>query len=391
MILDQKTELNKTKKILFFTSSLSGGGAEMHLLRVTNYLDRRQFKISLALAKSGGSYESFLESDVNVNYLLANQIPSSTARMLLAIQPLRSLIKREKPDIICSVLDHASLSGFIATQGLLKPPKIVVCVQNPPSINYSNPWHPINRLILSLIPRLYPKADRIIALSQGVAEDLQELVPTISDRISIIYNAGVDDRVINQSKEPIPEEKPRNVPLIVACGRLTEQKGFPYLIEAMAKVRQHIPAHLWILGEGKLRPQLERQIQQLGLSDCVRLLGFKNNPYQYMATADVFVLSSLYEGFGNVIVEAMACGTPVIATDCPYGPGEILTNNVNGLLVPIKNVLALSDAIIELLSRPEHRQKLSEHGQQRADSFHARTIADKYGQLFQNLLTSQFN
>jgi len=377
-MMSQKNNDIPKYKILFVTSSLGGGGAEMHLLRLVNYLDRNQFKISLALAKSGGSYESFLKSDVNVNYLLANQIPSSTARMLLAIKPLRSLIKREKPDIICSVLDHASLISIIATQGLLKPPKVVVCVQNPPSINYSNPWHPINRVTLSLIPHFYPKADRIIALSKGVAEDLQDLVPTISDRISVIYNAGVDDRVINQSKEPISEVKPHDIPLIVACGRLTEQKGFPYLIEAMAKVRQQIPAHLWIVGEGKLRPQLERQIQKLGLSDCVRLLGFKSNPYQYMATADVFVLSSLYEGFGNVIVEAMACGTPVIATDCPYGPKEIIIHERNGLLVPSKSAIDLANAIIEVLSNCQLREQLSHKGFDRSGDFNAQLVAKSY-------------
>lgn len=376
--------------ILFFTPSLGGGGAEMHLLRVLNHLDRKKFRLSLALARSGGAYESALAKDVKVHVLNTGRVNSSTLRMIRAIRPLHRLIQTQQPDILCSVMGHANTVAVLASRALPVRPKVVLSVQNPPSINSGRSWHMVSRLLLSLTPSLYPQADRVIALSQGVAEDLLTLVPKIRDRTEVIYNAGVDSRVLNGVSEPLPnQELPQNGPLIVACGRLTEQKGFPHLIEALALVRQVTPAHLWIIGEGKQRRYLENNIQRLGLTNCVRLLGFQNNPYKYMTAADVFVLSSLYEGFGNVIVEAMACGAAVVATDCPYGPREIIENGINGLLVPPVNVEALSKAIIRVLTDPELKQKLSENGKKRSQDFNAAAIAGAYGDLFLRVACDQ--
>jgi glycosyltransferase involved in cell wall biosynthesis len=171
-------------------------------------------------------------------------------------------------------------------------------------------------------------------------------------------------------------------PLVVACGRLKPLKGFAHLIEALAEVRKSVPAHLWIVGEGDERASLERKIRRLGLQSCVRLLGFRQNPYMYMAAADVFVLSSLYEGFGNVIVEAMACGTPVVATDCPYGPREIIRDGEDGLLVEPSSAQSLARGILRVLGDAELKKRLSEKGSARARDFEAKSIADRYGELF---------
>jgi glycosyltransferase involved in cell wall biosynthesis len=374
-----------TMNVLFFTSSLGGGGAEMHLLRIINHLDRQQFRPSLALARSGGSYEPHLAEDVPVHYLNTGKLPSSTLQMARAILPLRHLIQTTQPDLVCSVMGHANTVATLATMALPQRPPLVLSVQNPPSLQSKN-WL-IKQLLLTLMPRLYPQADRIVALSQGVAADLRQRVPAVGDRIEVIPNAGLDDRVLAGARQPLPQTAiPR--PLIVACGRLTEQKGFPNLLQAFAQVRQQLPAQLWIVGEGPQRSVLQNQIQALGLSDCVTLLGFQPNPFQYMAAADLFVLSSLYEGFGNVIVEAMACGAAVVATDCPAGPRDIITPGVNGLLVPPANVEALSEAMITVLTDPTLRQRLAAGGQRRAQEFHSQTIAAAYGQLFSAVVQS---
>ncbi len=383
-------ESDERVHILFFTPSLGGGGAEMHLLRVINHLDRKKFRLSLALGRSGGTYESALAKDVKVHVLNTGRINSSTLRMIRAIGPLRKILQSEQPNVICSVLDHANTVAILASRGVqYHSPKVVISVQNPPSIRYGRSWQITSRLLLSLIERVYPQADRVIALSQGVAEDLLTLIPKIRDRTEVIYNAGVDLTVLNGASELPKEELPRSGPLLVACGRLTEQKGFPHLIEALARVRRVTPAELWIIGEGKQRQYLENKIQQFGLTNCVRLLGFQNNPYKYMAAADVFVLSSLFEGFGNVIVEAMACGAPVVATDCPYGPREIIENGVSGLLVPPANVEALSEAIVRVLKDRELKQKLSQNGKERSQDFHAKAIASAYGELFERVACGQ--
>lgn len=369
--------------VLFFAPSLGGGGAEMHLLRVLNCLDRQKFRLSLALGRSGGTYESSLAKDVAIHILNTGGVNSSTLRMIRSAGPLRRVIQAEQPDILCSVLDHANTVAILASRGVLPRPKIVLSVQNPPSIRYGHTWHIVSRLMLLLIPNLYPQADQVIALSKGVAEDLLTLAPTIRDRTDVIYNAGVDSSVLNRAREALSKaELPQNGPLIVACGRLTEQKGFPHLIEALAHVRQVAPAYLWIVGEGKQRQYLENKIQQLGLTNYVRLLGFQSNPYKYMAAADVFVLSSLFEGFGNVVVEAMACGAPVVATNCPYGPGEIIEDGISGLLVPPANPETLAGAIVRVLTDQELKQTLIQNGKARAQDFNAEAIASTYGELF---------
>ncbi|HIK56795.1 MAG TPA: glycosyltransferase [Synechococcales cyanobacterium M55_K2018_004] len=376
--------------VLFFTPSLGNGGAEMHLLRLLNHLDRKQFRLSVALAQTGGTYEASLAEDVTVHALNPSGIRSSTLRILRAIAPLRQLVQTEQPDILCAFQDHANLVAMWACRNLSHPPKLLLGVQNNVSALYSRRYHPLHLFVRSQMKALYPQADRIIALSHGVAIDLKEVIPEVGNLIEVIYNAGVDSKVVNGAKELLFEtQPPQDEPLIVACGRLHPQKGFPYLLTAMRQIRNSIPAHLWIVGEGSERLALEAQIQQLGLTDCVRLVGFQKNPYQYMAAADVFVLSSLYEGFGNVVVEAMACGTPVVATDCPYGPGEIIEDGVSGLLVPPANADALAQSILRVLTDPGLQQDLSRNGQVRSQDFHAETIAASYANLFQQFFGSK--
>lgn len=365
----------------------------MHLLRVINALDRQGFSPSVALAQPGGSYEVALADDIPIYGLNPPGIRSSTIRMVRAIRPLRQLIQAHQPDIVCSVLDHANLAVILACRGLPKRPKLVICAQNSPLAQYGRSWHPLDRLMLGLIARVYPQADRLIALSQGVAAEFQALVGAPGSGatlpIDTIYNAGVDDAVLQGAQEGftghLQQAQPKR-PLLVACGRLHPQKGYPYLLDAILQVGKIFPVDLWIVGEGPLRPTLERQIKQLGLTDTVRLLGFQPNPYQYMAAADLFVLPSLYEGFGNVIVEAMACGTPVVATDCPHGPAEILEWGKNGLLVPPADADALARQILKALRNPSQREQYARRGLVRAQDFHAATIARLYSALFNEVL-----
>lgn len=381
-------------KVLFFTASLGGGGAEMHLLRVVNALDRSGFEPLVAVAQSGGSYETALAEDVPVYGLNPTGIRSSTVRMMRSVRPLRQLIQAHRPDLVCSVMDHANVAAILACRGLPQRPRLVVCTQNSPLAQYGRTWHPLDRLTLGAIARLYPQADRIVALSEGVAAEVQGLVnpPRTSHLtpIEVIYNAGVDGAVQRGGREGLilrQGQTPR-LPLLVACGRLHPQKGYPYLLEALALVRQTLPVQLWIVGEGSLRPSLERQIQDLGLTHAVQLLGFRANPYQYMAAADLFVLPSLYEGFGNVIVEAMACGTPVLATDCPHGPAEILEQGKHGLLVPPANAEALAQGILTVLQNPALREQYRRRGLTRSQDFQASTIAHHYGQTFWQTLNA---
>jgi glycosyltransferase involved in cell wall biosynthesis len=372
--------------VLFFTTRLGGGGAEKLLLRIINNLDRQQFKLSLALCKGGGSYEEALAQDIAVYYLSWPQIPSISGSLLLSLLPLRRLINRIQPDVVCGVMDNANVLTVLATKNIAHKPKVILSVHNPITLKYNEPKTRLfNRLVFALIPYTYPDADSIITVSQGVARDLAALIPKTKDLLRVIYNPCVDEEVIAGGMETPPENLPPGSKLIIACGRLNPQKGFKDLISAMVEVRKVINAHLWIIGEGELRKKLTEQIESLGLGDAVRLLGFKANPYQYMAKADLFVLASLYEGFGNVIVEAMACGTAVVTTDCPFGPGEIIEDGVNGLLVKPGNKEALATGIIKVLSNPELQAQFINQGKIRAQDFETKKITQMYSQLFLSL------
>lgn len=375
--------------VLFFAPSLGGGGAELQLLRLANHLSRDTFQVSIALGRGGGAYEDALARDVQVYILRRGRLVSSAGRMMRSVAPLRRLIRTAQPDIVFSVMGHANIAALLAMHSMSQCPAVVLGEQTPPSYNYGGSGKLSNRLIFGAIPRLYPLADHVVALSHGVAEELQELAPKLSGRCTVIPNAGTDERVRSGAQGSIPDIRPlQDEPLLVACGRLVRLKGFSYLIDAVRLICQNKPVRLWIIGEGEDRPRLQRQIDALHLTDRVRLLGFQQNPYQYMAAADLFVLSSLYEGFGNVIVEAMACGVAVVSTDCPYGPGEIIQNGVNGVLVPPASTEALAQAILRLLSDEELRRKIANNGKRRAQDFDVERVAAAYGDLFLRVVNS---
>lgn len=367
--------------VLFVTTVLGGGGAEKHLLRIANHLDRGRFRVSLALVKPDGEFEPALSADVEKFYLNPKREGSTTVRALQSVGPLRRLMERERPDLVFSVIDLVNLLSVYAARAAEPRPKVVLGVQTPPSIAYGS-WHPVSKLILGLMPRMYPEADAVVALSKGVAEDLDALAPRTRGRVTVIHNAGVERGVREMARESLPADELPGGPLVVACGRLKPLKGFAHLIDALAEVRKSVPAHLWIVGEGEQRAELERKAERLGLKGCVRLLGFQENPYRYMAAADVFALSSLFEGFGNVIVEAMACGAPVVATDCPYGPREIISDGETGLLVEPASADSLARGILRVLNDGELKRRLAANGLERARDFEAESIAGEYGELF---------
>lgn len=371
--------------VLFFTASLGGGGAESQALRVMNHLDRERFVPSLAVTRRGGSYEQFLRPDVTVTAVSIDKLPSSLGRLIIAPAFLRRHIERCRPDIVCSVMDRPNLAALMATTRLAGGPATVLCVQIPPSVDLAG-GSLQNRAVLSGIKRFYRYADSICALSHGVKGDLVALAPELEPKITVIHNACVDENVLAGATKPLPPGVERgDAPVLLACGRLVEQKGYPFLLEAFAEVLASHPAELWVLGDGPLRGALERRCTELGIARNVRWLGFHDNPYSFMAACDVFVLSSLWEGFGNVIVEAMACGAPVVATDCPYGPSEIITDGVDGLLVPPRDSRTLAAAILRTLTQPELRQALVTSGKRRSEAFSAERVADAYADLFDSV------
>ncbi len=368
---------------LFFVTELGGGGAESHVLRVMNHLERDRVRPTLAVCRRGGSYERFLKPDVDIHAVSIGRLPSALGRVLSAGPGLLRLTKRLRPDLVVSVMDLPNVVALATLKAFRSRPSLVACVQIPPSIQHGSSVVG-RRIVLPGIRRLYPSADAVIALSHGVKGDLVELEARIEPRITVIHNACVDERIAAANDRADPSPVPE-VPVILAAGRLAYQKGFPHLLTAFRRVLDSHPADLWILGEGPDRAALEKQIVDLQLANHVKLLGFQDNPQDYMRRATVFVLSSLYEGFGNVIVEAMACGLPVVSTDCPHGPSEIIEHERTGLLVPVADPPALAAAIKRVLDDEALRERLRTGGLERSRAFEASAVAARYADAFEHV------
>lgn len=370
--------ISKRMRVTFVTFQLGGGGAEMQLLRLANTLNRSLFDVSIVVFRAGGNYERLLADDV---HLIDLGNPSKAA----LIGKMRRALKRLNPDLVCAFLDIPIATVFLAISLMPHRPKLVGCVQAPPTIVYGLNQARKLQLFLAFYGKILPRINHVVAISEGVENDIGLFAPSALKHTDVIYNIGVDDRLREAAEQPMTETLPSR-PLVVACGRLNYQKAFDDLIRAFALVREERDAELWIIGEGSDRAALEKLITDLDLSETVRLVGFKENPYQIFAHADLFVLSSIFEGFGNVIVEAMACGAPVVSTICPHGPSEIINDQENGILVPVGDITAMASGILRILNDKQLSEAFTRAGRARAQDFRPEMITTQYAQLFERVL-----
>jgi glycosyltransferase involved in cell wall biosynthesis len=218
-------------------------------------------------------------------------------------------------------------------------------------------------------------------------DDLSASFSIKKEKCRVIYNPVNLQKIAILSMEAVDHPWLNDeIPVIAACGRLTVQKNYFLLLRTLRLVLKEIHVRLIILGEGDERQMLESYTEELGIQSNVAFLGFQSNPFKYIAHSTVFVLSSSWEGFSLVLVEAMACGVPVISTDCPSGPNEIITDGVNGILVPVSDEKALSDAILRLIRDEALRKQLAENGRKRAEDFRIEKIIKEYEGLFEGVL-----
>jgi glycosyltransferase involved in cell wall biosynthesis len=361
----------------------------MHLLRLLNHLDRSAFQPLVAVVRRGGSYEARLRADVPIHQCGREFLPSALLRMQSAIPFLQRLLERERPEVVLAFLDHTVAATAKALTGLNAPrPIFIAGIQNnlEKTLEHLPLW--AGGWLRSGILFGYTQADRVIALSSGVGEGLAKQLPTIVKRVLVIPNAGYDQEVENLAQDTPAIAVPQG-PWFLGCGRLTSQKDFLTLLRAFARIKDETGAELWILGEGEERPSLQREIAALQLQSSVCLPGFVHNPLAFMARANAFVLSSRWEGFGNVLTEAMACGTPVISTDCPHGPGEILQGGRWGDLVPVGDVVALAEAMRRSLRERAQVQTRAAAAREYVVRFEASEITRQYERAIRSVLEAK--
>jgi glycosyltransferase involved in cell wall biosynthesis len=274
---------------------------------------------------------------------------------------LRRYVLDRQPDAVLSFLNYPNVVLLLTALLCRRRSRFIVSVRNTISVAAANNRSRWIRAVPRLMRRLFPAADGVVAPSTGVADDIVRITGLPRERIGIVYNPVFRPEIIDlaQATADHPWFRDGALPVILGVGKLKPQKDFPTLIRAFAQVVAERPARLVILGEGTERDGLLDLARSLGIGDAVDLPGFVQNPYPFYRMAALFVLSSRWEGLPNVLIEAMACGCPVVSTDCPSGPREILAEGALGPVVPVGDVEALADAMIQALSGPRRTEALT--------------------------------
>ncbi len=265
---------------------------------------------------------------------------------------IRKYVATSRPSAILSFLNYPNMALLMSSLVVRTEARYVVNVRNHITTSATQSASKWVRSVPNLMRLYFPIADKIIAPSRGVAEDIVNLLGLTKDDVSVIHNPVYRREIIERSMEPVSHEwfADSEIPVIVAAGKLKPQKDFRTLLKAFSLLRKRIVARLIIMGEGAERPNLEQLIQDLGISNDADMPGYIENPYPYFRNASVFVLSSAWEGLPNVLIEAMACGCPVVATECPSGPDEILDKGKIGRLVAVGDAQGMARAIEQLIA-----------------------------------------
>jgi glycosyltransferase involved in cell wall biosynthesis len=336
------------KSVTIFLPTLAGGGAERCMAIVASALAAQGTDVTMALAKAEGPFLPDLHPSVRVRDLRA-------ASAWSALPGLVAHLRSARPAVLLSAMNHANVVAALAHKAAGSHARLVLSERAHLSSLLAEFPGLRMRITRALMRLTYPWADAVVAVSDGGAQDLRQHVAVSADRILTIYNPVVDKRL--RELRDLPPEHPwlasGEVPVVLAAGRLTAQKDFSTLLDAFAQLRSKRQLRLVILGEGDLRAPLLAYAQRLGIGNDVSLPGFASNPFAAMRAARVFVLSSRFEGLPGALIQAMACGTPVISTDCPSGPREVLEAGRWGPLVPVGDAAALAEAVGEVLDRQQ--------------------------------------
>ena len=430
-MLDSKVNLEK-KHIAFVIDSMHGGGAENVCLTLARELLVKQYRVDLILLEFHGERLLDIPHDVNLFVLDRRfetrqstencSIPhknirrikrpsgfkdciNSTARYLNSLQysfsfcarpKLRHLfwtaslgeyMRMEQPTLIFPLLFHSITVCLLARRYSSCNVPLICSFRNTLGYGRRRKEH----MKIMYLKHLLPDAEKIHAVSQGVANSIVNHIPEVQNKVATILNP-IPHNVTSLSKQLINHKwlssEPRNESnsfpkIILAAGRLTEQKNFLMLIRAFAEVRPQLDVRLILLGDGPQREKICELITSLNIEEAVSMPGWVDNPYSFMASADLFVMSSSWEGCPNVLLEALACGCSVVSTDCPSGPSEILEHGSWGRLVPINDQTALAEAIIATLEEDTNQDAL----RQRATQFSPEYIIEKFEILFREVIS----
>ncbi len=336
---------DRSPRITLFLPSIGCGGAERVTVNLAGGMVARGIDVDLVFVTSD---DPPLLTDIPEGVRL---VDLEAGRVAASLPGLIRYLRRERPVALLSALEHTNVIALLAARLARVDTRVVVSVHTTVSRAIEDSTLFRSRLFPQLMRWFYPWASRVVAVSEAARTDLLAVAGLKPESIEVINNPVVTPRLFEKAREPVDhpwfaEEEP---PVILGVGRLVTAKNFPLLLRAFARVRERCPARLVILGDGDQRGMLESLAVELGIGEHLVMPGFVDNPYAYMARAKVFVLSSRFEGLPTVLIEALALGLPVVSTDCPSGPSEILQQGRWGTLVPVDDEQALAEGILQAL------------------------------------------
>jgi len=358
-------------RILLFRPTLADGGADRATLTLLEKLDRARIAPVLALLHTDGPLVADVPDDVEVIEVPARRLATSAVA-------LARVIRAVQPDVFVCTSGPANVVAIAAHKLARSRARLVLSERSAVDRDRGrvrNALEPVTKRAL------YRFADAVMAVSDGVADDLVQRLHLPAARISVVYNPVVDDALGVLAHAPV--EHPwfdGGRPLALAVGRLVAVKDYPTMLRAFEQVHAATGARLAILGQGPEHGAIESMAKQSGIGEHVQLLGFDKNPYRYMARATVLLQSSLAEGLPGTIIQSMACGTPVVSTDCDHGPREVIRDGHDGFLVPVRDPAALARRATELISDPGLRATFSQRARLSAARFSVTSSIARYEQ-----------
>lgn len=366
-------------RILIVLSGLHGGGSQRRLLRLAQGFGARGHQVEIAVGSLSGEFADRVPEGVGVVALIGKGGEASvlrgskSLRMAAAIPPLASYLSRSRPDVVLASANPANLAALVARRLARWKPAVVVCINVP----VSRAVAVRGRFLLGrFLRRWYRAADAVIVNARALADDVVGFAGVEPARVKVIANPIAVDEIRSSAAATVahPWLNGDGPPVVLAVGKLKAQKDFETLIRAFAEVRRQRTARLLVLGEGEEKPKLRKLARELGIAVDVELAGFAPNPFAYMARAAVLVSTSRWEGFSNVVAEALACGCPVVATDCPGGTRDLLDDGRYGRLVPVGDVAAIARAVTSTLEEAPDRDVL----RARAEAFPVHSAVEGY-------------
>jgi len=358
------------KQVLVFRPTLGDGGADRVTVTVLQHLDRARFAPTLVLVRKTGVLVDEVPADVPV-------IELGASRLAAAVPHLARAIRAQRPDVVLCTAGGANVVAVAAHTLAGSRARLVLSERS--SLRRGDRSGLRQRAERGAKRLAYRRADVITAVSEGVADDLVELLALPRDRVQVVYNPMIADDLGARASEPLTHPWfAAPGPMLVAVGRLVEIKDYPTMFAALALIRRSVAARLAILGDGPLRGELEARARSLGLGDAIAFLGYDKNPYRYMRAARVAIQSSRAEGLPGALIQSLACGTPVVATDCDHGPREVVRDGVDGYLVPVGDPHALAERVTQILRDSALRGRLGAAGAEGARRFSIASSMQRY-------------